>query len=139
MSSYKVPVANRVFRGVFRPLFRLLFHLLGGVKITGRQNVPRGEPYIITMNHVSLYEAPFLVAFWPVPPEIAGAVEIWSRPGQKILAQGYLGIPVHRGEYDRQALELMVAVVPMTPIRPLVVRATAAEAPGSITPIIGEA
>lgn len=111
MNPYTVPLSSRVFRAVFRPVFRLLFHLLGGVKVTGKENVPRNTPYIITMNHVSLYEAPFLVAFWPVPPEIAGAVEIWSRPGQSLLARGYHGIPVHRGEYDRHALEAMAAAL----------------------------
>jgi 1-acyl-sn-glycerol-3-phosphate acyltransferase len=108
MQTYSVPFGNRLFRRSFRPIFRLLFHLLGGVKVTGRHNVPIGKPYIITMNHVSLYEAPFLVAFWPVAPEIAGAIEIWSRPGQNLLARGYYGIPVHRGEYDRQALDTMI-------------------------------
>lgn len=111
MTIYRVPLVNRIFRGTFRPLFRLLFHLLGGVKITGLENVPRKSPYIVTMNHVSLYEAPFLVAFWPEPPEIAGAIEIWSRPGQNFLARGYHGIQVHRGEYDRHALEMMVAAL----------------------------
>jgi len=111
MKPYTVPLMNRVFRGTFRPIFRLLFHILGGVKITGKENVPRKGAYIITMNHVSLYEAPFLVAFWPKAPEIAGAIEVWSRPGQNLLAKGYHGIPVHRGEYDRQALDGMIAAL----------------------------
>jgi 1-acyl-sn-glycerol-3-phosphate acyltransferase len=111
MKPYTVPLVNRLFRGTFRPIFRLLFHTLGGVKIVGRENVPRKGAYIITMNHVSLYEAPFLVAFWPVAPEVAGAIEIWSRPGQNLLARGYHGIPVHRGEYDRQALDGMIAAL----------------------------
>lgn len=111
MKPYTVPLANRVFRRTFRPIFRLLFHILGGVKITGKENIPKRRPYIIAMNHVSLFEAPFLVAFWPVPPEIAGAIEVWSRPGQNILARGYHGIPVHRGEFDRQMLDMTVAVL----------------------------
>lgn len=111
MTAYSVPVPNRIFRTTFRPIFRLLFHLLGGVKITGRGNVPKRQPYIIAINHVSLYEAPFLVAFWPVPPEIAGAVEIWSKPGQNILAQCYYAIQVHRGEYDRELFDKAISVL----------------------------
>ena len=65
MSSYSVPLGNRLFRRSFVPLFRLLFHLLGGVKITGVENVPTKGPIIITMNHVSLFEPPFSWAFWP--------------------------------------------------------------------------
>lgn len=111
MTPFSVPLINNIFRRTFRPVFRLLFHILGEVAIIGRENVPKREPYIITMNHVSVYEAPFLTAFWPVPPEVAGAIEIWSTPGQGILARLYRGIPVHRGEFDRQLLDTTIAVL----------------------------
>jgi 1-acyl-sn-glycerol-3-phosphate acyltransferase len=111
MKSYSVPIFNRIIRIVFRPIFRLVFHILSDVKIIGRENVPASGPYLITINHVSLFEPPFLLAFWPVAPEAAGAIEIWNRPGQNILVRGYHGIPVHRGEFDRQALSSMIAVL----------------------------
>jgi len=108
---YKVPFGVRLFRAVMRPLFRGLFHLLARVRITGRENVPKDGAYLIAMNHVSLYEPPFLLAFWPVAPEAVGAVDIWSRPGQSTLARLYGGIPVHRGEYDRQLINTMLAAL----------------------------
>ncbi len=111
MKTYQAPLQNRTFRWAFRPLFRLAFHILGGVELIGRQNVPPRGPYIITMNHVSLYDPPFLLSFWPVAPEAAGAVDIWGKPGQGLLVRMYGGIPVHRGEYDRQVLETMIAVL----------------------------
>ncbi len=111
MKTYQAPLRNRSFRWAFRPLFRLVFHILGGVKLIGRQNVPPRGAYIITMNHVSLYDPPFLLSFWPVTPEAAGAVDIWGKPGQGLLVRMYGGIPVHRGEYDRQVLETMIAVL----------------------------
>ena len=110
MTQYSVPIANRIARRVLRPIFRLVFQLLSDVNIIGRENVPSGS-YLITINHVSLFEPPFLLAFWPTPPEGAGAVEIWNRPGQGILIRLYHGIPVHRGEFDRQLLETMIAVL----------------------------
>ena len=108
---YTVPFHNRLVRAVFRPPFRLLFHILSPVTITGRENVPRKGPYLIALNHVSLYDPPFMLAFWPVAPEAAGAVEIWSKPGQSILARGYGGIQVHRGQPDRRLLETMISVL----------------------------
>jgi 1-acyl-sn-glycerol-3-phosphate acyltransferase len=111
MKLYSVPIANRLFRKVFRPIFRLVFHVLSDVKIVGLENVPKSGPYLITINHISLFEPPFLIAFWPTAPEGAGAVEIWDRPGQSILVRLYHGIPVHRGEFDRQLLETMIAVL----------------------------
>jgi len=111
MKPYSITFTNRFSRRTFRPLFRLLFHILSEVKIIDRENVPRQGPYIITMNHVSLFDPPFLLSFWPVAPEAAGAVDVWKKPGQGILVQLYGGIPVHRGEYDRQVLETMIAVL----------------------------
>ncbi|MBN1148607.1 MAG: 1-acyl-sn-glycerol-3-phosphate acyltransferase [Anaerolineales bacterium] len=108
---YSVPLHTRILRTVLRPIFRGIFHILSRVRITGRENVPQGGAYLIAINHVSLYEAPFILAFWPVTPEAVGAVDIWSRPGQSILARIYGGIPVHRGEYDRSLVETMKSVL----------------------------
>lgn len=108
---YVIPVYRRLIRGIMRPLFRALFHLLSRVRIHGRENVPPTGPYLVTINHVSLFEPPFTLAFWPEALEAAGAVEIWERPGQNVLAQLYGGIPVHRGEYDRHLVEKLISVL----------------------------
>lgn len=88
-------------RPLIRGIFRLLLLLLSPIRISGKQNVPRGKVYIVAINHVSLYEAPFIGAFWPEQLEVMGAVDVWSKPGQNILARMWGGIPVHREEYDR--------------------------------------
>jgi len=98
-------------RSILRTAFRTLFHILGGVVITGRENVPTKSAYIIAINHVSIYDPPFIVSFWPRPPELLGAVDVWHKPGQSILARLYGGIQVHRGEYDRQAIEAALSVL----------------------------
>jgi 1-acyl-sn-glycerol-3-phosphate acyltransferase len=110
-SDYTVPLHTRVLRTILRPIFRGIFHLLSNVRISGRENVPRSGAYLIAINHVSLFEAPFILAFWPTAPEAVGAVDIWSRPGQSLLARLYGGIPVHRGQYDRSLLEKMLKVL----------------------------
>jgi 1-acyl-sn-glycerol-3-phosphate acyltransferase len=66
---------------------------------------------MIAINHVSLFEPPLLLAFWPTAPEAVGAVDIWERPGQSLLARLYGGIQVHRGQYDRQLLDTMQAAL----------------------------
>jgi 1-acyl-sn-glycerol-3-phosphate acyltransferase len=108
MNTYSVPIANRFARWVLRPIFRLVFNILSEVKISGLENVPAHGAYLIAVNHVSTFEPPFVVAFWPTPPEGAGAIEIWNRPGQAILVRLYYGIPIHRGEFDRLALEAII-------------------------------
>lgn len=116
---YKVQLRHRLARAVLRPAFRLLFHILSPVTITGRENVPQKGAYLIALNHVSAYDPPFIIAFWPTAPEAAGAVEIWERPGQSTLARLFGGIQVHRGQFDRQVLEKMIAALRSG--RPLVI------------------
>ncbi len=110
-TGYHIPLHIRLMRAVMRPVFRGLFHLLGSISIQGRENVPERGAYLIVINHISLYDPPFLLAFWPVLPEAAGAVDIWSRPGQNLLVRLYGGIPVHRSQYDRQVLERILSVL----------------------------
>jgi 1-acyl-sn-glycerol-3-phosphate acyltransferase len=105
--QYFVPPGIRLFRWTFRPLFRGLFHLLSEVRVIGAANIPKSGAYIIAINHTSHIEPPFVIAFWPVPPEAIGAIDIWQRRGQSTLARFYGGIQVHRGEYDRKVIEQM--------------------------------
>jgi 1-acyl-sn-glycerol-3-phosphate acyltransferase len=108
---YQVPWTIRLARWILRPLFRGLFHLLSDIAIYGKENIPEQGSYLIAINHISLFEPPLVLAFWPVPAEAVGAVDIWDRPGQATLVRLYGGIPVHRGEYDRQLLDTMIAVL----------------------------
>jgi 1-acyl-sn-glycerol-3-phosphate acyltransferase len=92
-------------RPLVRAVLRLVFYILAPVKITGNQNVPLRNPYIAAINHVSLFEAPLVGAFWPEQLEVIGASDVWDRPGQNILARLWGGIPVHRADYDRAAVD----------------------------------
>jgi len=98
-------------RPLIRLILRLLLHILAPIKITGRKNIPRGKAYIVAINHVSLYEAPFIGAFWPEQLEVMGAVDVWSKPGQNILARMWGGIPVHREEYDRALFDTVLSAL----------------------------
>ena len=103
--TFPVSPARRLLRAVLRSIFRVIFSLFCRVKITGRENLPETGAYIIAFNHVSLFEAPFLIAFWSRAVEAAGASDLWERPGIAILVHLYGGIPVRRGEYDRELMK----------------------------------
>lgn len=110
-NSYHLPFHVLVFRWIFRPIFRLIFHLISDVRIVGAANIPNSGPYIIAINHISIIEPPFLIAFWPVAPEAVGAADIWERKGQSWLARFYGGIQVHRGQFDRRLIKSMLQVL----------------------------
>lgn len=109
--KYSVPLKNRIFRFFIKPAFRLLFLALSRVTITGRENIPYGKPYMAAINHVSLFEPPFVAAFWPEMLEGMGASDIWKKKGQNILVDWYGGLKVHRGEYDRKLIDMVVNVL----------------------------
>lgn len=109
--EYQVAVGNRIARRFLRLIGRTLFHILGKVRVVGRENVPKSGAYIIATNHVSLFEPPLVLAFWPKPVEGLGASDIWERRGQSLLARMYGGIPVRRGMVDRQSLKTAIAVL----------------------------
>lgn len=110
-NGYHLPINVVIFRWIFRPIFRLIFHLISEVRITGTANIPLSGPYIIAINHISIVEPPFIIAFWPVAPEAVGAKDIWERRGQSLLAKLYGGIQVHRGEFDRRLIETIFQVI----------------------------
>jgi len=110
-AEFRQPLSVLIFRWVFRPIFRMIFYLISDVSISGRENIPKSGSYVIAINHISIIEPPFVIAFWPVAPEAVGAKDIWERKGQSILAKFYGGIQVHRGEYDRRLLETMIDVI----------------------------
>ncbi len=103
-----LPWRVRVFRAFVRPAFRLLFHILCRVKVEGLDNVPPSGGYLVSSNHLSIIDPPFVIAFWPVALEAAGAVDILERPFQGDLMRLYGGMSVHRGQADRVLLDEVV-------------------------------
>jgi 1-acyl-sn-glycerol-3-phosphate acyltransferase len=109
--TYSVPLINQIARFIFKPVFRGIFHLLARVRVTGQENVLKGQPYLVAINHISIFDPPFVLAFWPEMIEVMGAADLWSRPGQAQLVKMYHGIPVHRGEYDRALFDKVLSVL----------------------------
>jgi 1-acyl-sn-glycerol-3-phosphate acyltransferase len=108
---YQVSVATRIRRWALRKVFRLIFHILCDIHIIGKENIPKDGAYIIAHNHISLFEPPFIATFWPTPPEAVSGADVFFRPGQKIMVMAYGAIPLHRGRYDRKAIDIMVSLL----------------------------
>lgn len=119
MKPYQVPLRIKLNRLIIRPTFRLLYRTLGRVKITGLENVPLGKPYVIAMNHISIFDPPLVVSFWAETPEVIGAADVFKKKGQGQILSWYGVIPVHRGDYDRALLDKVIAILKQG--RPLVI------------------
>lgn len=105
-TEYSVPFLKRVKRVILQAVIGILFRILGRVKVSGKANIPAKGSYMLVFNHVSMFDAPFIIAFWPIAIEILGAAELWGRRGQDVVVRLYAPIPIHRGEVDRDALGL---------------------------------
>jgi 1-acyl-sn-glycerol-3-phosphate acyltransferase len=109
--AYRVPLRFRISRPILKVVFRGIFRLFARVKIFGKENIPYGKPYVVAMNHVSIYDPPFVGAFWPEPLEIIGASDVFEKPGQGQILKAYGVIPVHRGDYDRVLFTKIISVI----------------------------
>jgi len=109
--TYRIPLRLKLSRPITKSVFRLIFHILARVKVLGRENVPHGKPYVVAMNHVSIFDPPLVGAFWPESLEIIGAADVFDKPGQGQVLKLYGVIPVHRGDYDRVLLTKIIHII----------------------------
>jgi 1-acyl-sn-glycerol-3-phosphate acyltransferase len=108
---YSVPLRFKLTRPFLKTLFRGIFRALARITITGADQIPCGKPYVVAMNHVSIFDPPFAAAFWPEQLEIIGAIDVFAKPGQGQLLRLYGVVPVHRGDYDRPLLTKIVSMI----------------------------
>jgi 1-acyl-sn-glycerol-3-phosphate acyltransferase len=108
---YHVPLRFKLSRPITKSVFRLIFHILGRVQVVGRENIPYGKPYVVAMNHVSIFDPPLVGSFWPEQLEIIGAADVFDKPGQGQVLKIYGVIPVYRGDYDRALLTKIVRII----------------------------
>jgi 1-acyl-sn-glycerol-3-phosphate acyltransferase len=109
--EYRISFGLHLRRLVMKTLARLLFIILGRIKVTGRENIPHGQSYVVAVNHISIYDPPFALAFWPRMLEAVGAANVFDKPFQGQLLKMYGAIPVHRGEYDRELIETILLLL----------------------------
>jgi 1-acyl-sn-glycerol-3-phosphate acyltransferase len=110
-TAYPIPLSLRLRRPLAKTAIRWLFKLLGRVKVTGLDNIPLGKPYVVAINHVSIFDPPLVLALWPEMLEAVGASNVFQKPIQGDLLRIYGAIPVHRGEYDRILIDRMLAIL----------------------------
>jgi len=111
MNEYRVPVYLRLNRVIMKRVFQSIFHVLGRVKISGQEFIPFSKAYVVAFNHISIFDPPLVVAFWPEMAEAIGAADVFLKKGQGLLLKMYGVIPVHRGDYDRSLFEKIFAIL----------------------------
>jgi len=119
IKEYRIPLHIRFNRIYLRGGIKAIFKILGKTTVVGVENVPLGTPYLIAMNHISIFDPPLVVTHWPEEPEVIAASDVFDKKGQGPILSLYGVIPVHRGDYDRVLLEKMLLILKSG--RPLVI------------------
>jgi 1-acyl-sn-glycerol-3-phosphate acyltransferase len=90
-------------------LGRIAGRVLLKIEVTGRDGIPIGEPLIVTSNHFSWFDAPLLTFYLPFRPTFLIATESQRFWFVRLFMRAYDGIPIWRGQPDRDALEAALA------------------------------
>src|SRR5690606_17349628 len=88
----------------------------GGVRVYGRENVPRTGPVIIAPNHVSMLDPPLVGWITPRVLRVMAKQELFGTSSLPRRAFDYFirsigTFPVQRGRPDRKALRTAMAVL----------------------------
>ena len=102
----------RLYRPPARAFFRLLYRVLTRIRIHGWENIPPRSAYLLTINHLSYYDPPIPLVFWPYPPEALGAEEIMAtHPIMGRVMRWYGTWPVLRDGDDLAALRTALGIL----------------------------
>lgn len=101
------PFLHHLARFVLRPLFRLYFRVHG----EGLEHLPRGGPFLLAPNHVSMLDWAFISYFLPYLVRFVVDRSFYDMPllGFGLRVNG--AIPIRAGRPDAQALRLAHAVL----------------------------
>lgn len=81
------------------------------ITLEGRQNLPGPEAIILISNHFSWFDAPVLTLFLPFQPVFLVATESQNRWFVRLFMNLFHGIPIWRGQVDRQAIRKALHVL----------------------------
>ena len=101
----------RAFRSFIIPSFRTLYRVLSRTDVRGYKNIPNQGPYLITSNHLSYYDPPLTLSFWPHQAEVLGAADHMEKPGVGHVMRYYGTHPVRRDSSDIPVLRLALRLL----------------------------
>ena len=104
--AYSMPYPRKsITRFLIRMLGRGLLRILFRIKISGVKNFPNTGPLLVVGNHTAAMEAVLLNVFSPWQIEMLSAADTPGERITEVVADLYGVIPLHRGSYDRAALD----------------------------------
>jgi 1-acyl-sn-glycerol-3-phosphate acyltransferase len=95
-----------------RAVIRFVAFFVASIKITGRENIPKDDPFIVVVNHMSKADPPLVYITLPPTKLRFFAGEKWESHfffGPLMRTAG--AIYINRGEVDRKALKEAIEAI----------------------------
>ena len=100
-----------MFYKIFKILCRLFFGGILSTKIIGVENIPKEGGFILSANHISNFDPPFLGTFIDRTINYMGKEELFKNPIMAMICRGLNVFPVKRGAADKNAIKNAVKVL----------------------------
>lgn len=98
-----------LFHQAVNGLVKLILSTLCRIHASELEQIPDKGPLISVGNHINFLEAPIIATYLqPRPIAALAKEETWNNPIKHILFDIWGGIPVKRGEADRNAIRLVL-------------------------------
>jgi 1-acyl-sn-glycerol-3-phosphate acyltransferase len=93
------------------PPVRALAAFLAPWRLEGAENIPRSGGYILVANHINWKDPPWIEFALGHAIRYMGKQELFETPVIGFLLRAIGAFPVRRGEADRRALQVALAVI----------------------------
>ena len=100
-----------MFYAFFKILCRFWFGVILRTKVIGAENIPKEGAFILSANHVSNWDPPFLGTFIDRIVNYMGKEELFKNPIMAAICRGLNVFPVKRGAADKNAIKNAVKVL----------------------------
>ena len=94
----------RTYYWLSQLFLRLVLWACFGLKVRGRENIPRRGGVIIAANHISLVDPPFIGAVCRREPYYLAKEELFHQKAFAALIRAYHAYPLRRGKPSSQAI-----------------------------------
>lgn len=103
----KEPLSKIIQREIVRSILWVLYKIVFRVKVIGKENVPKDEPFILCGNHVEFIKVPIIELFTTGRKKVyfMAKIELLNNPFLRWFAYLFNVIPVKRGKQDMYAMK----------------------------------
>lgn len=107
-----MPPLQRLWYAIIRQVVRwFYFGLTGGLRVHGRENVPRSGPLIIAPNHASYLDPPLVGCAMPRVVSFMAKEELFNHAGFAWLIRSLGAFPIRRGAGDLESIRVALEIL----------------------------